>query len=99
MQVAKDQDTVVLQRLEDGSTETVVGGQALRVQTEDLRADRCCQLADGEQTHWPVLPDTGLVPGSARGTGQPVRTMTASAASTGAGCPMISTAIATITRE
>ena len=50
-QPAKDQNTVVLQRIQDGFTDRVVGGQVGGIQAGDFGADGVAELGDGEQTH------------------------------------------------
>ena len=91
-QPPKDQNPVVLQRIQYGLAGRVIGAQVHRIQPSDFGADGLAELADGEQTHslsflfWS---------GGCQGYGSSVRIMTASAASVGTVWCMISTDMAT----
>src|SRR5699024_5363170 len=66
VQTAKDEDPVVLQRVEYRGRQIVVVDQPLRLDVEDLGTDRGGQFVEGEQTHRGVLSGDGRVAAAVR---------------------------------
>lgn len=55
MQAVEDQYAVVLQRVQYGGREAVVGAEAFRVDADNLGPDGRGQFVDGQHTHRRVL--------------------------------------------
>jgi hypothetical protein len=50
-ETGKHQHAIVFQRVQDGGAEHIVSCQHVGIQARHLRADRCGELVDGQDTH------------------------------------------------